>query len=153
MHDQFNKLLLLATSSIFFQVKKRQQKILMILDSKNIKYEIVDISEAGREADKDYMQTKSTSNGGTASDPNPRHPLPPQVFNDEEYCGDYDQFELSNEIDNLEVFLKLAPEEIPQMNKGTLDTSKIDENHPNGKVIEDANEDKENKTEDGQNQV
>lgn len=125
----------------------------MILDSKNIKYEIVDISEAGRETDKDFMHTNSTSNGGTASDPEPRHPLPPQVFNDEEYCGDYDQFELANEIDNLEVFLKLSPEEIPQMNKGTLDTSKIDENQPNGKVIEDATEDKENKTEDGQNQV
>jgi SH3 domain-binding glutamic acid-rich protein len=126
----------------------------MIMDSKNIKYEIVDISEAGREEDKNFMQTNSTSNGGTASDPEPRHPLPPQVFNDDEYCGDYDQFELANEIDNLEVFLKLSPEEIPQMNKGTLDTSKIDANHPNGKVIEDeASEDKENKTEDGQNQV
>jgi hypothetical protein len=34
------------------------------------------------------------------------------------------------------------------VHKGTLDTSKIDENHPNGKVIGDdeANEDKENKT-------
>lgn len=124
----------------------------MILDSKNIKYEIIDISEAGLEAKKDFMQTNSTSNGGTASDLNPRHPLPPQLFNDEEYCGDYDEFELANEIDNLEVFLKLTPEEIPQLNKATLDASKIDENHPNGKVIEDEN-DKENMTEVEQNQV
>ncbi|CRK92711.1 CLUMA_CG006260, isoform C [Clunio marinus] len=137
------------------EVKKRQQKILMILDSKNIKYEILDISEPGKENEKDHMQTNATSNGGTASDPDPRHPLPPQVFNDKDYCGDFDQFELANEIDNLEVFLKLSPEEIPQLNRSTLDTSKIDENHPNGKVIENdkPDDDKENKTEDEQNQV
>lgn len=127
----------------------------MILDSKNITYEVLDISEPGKEEDKDFMQTNATANGGTASDQNPRHPLPPQVFNDQEYCGDFDQFELANEIDNLEVFLKLTPEEIPQLNKATLDESKIDENHPNGKVVEDIvpDEDKENKTEEEQNQV
>jgi hypothetical protein len=89
--------------------------------------------------------------GGTASDPDPRHPLPPQVFYDQEYCGDFEQFELANEVDTLEDFLKLPPEERPQVNKGTLDTSKIDENHPNGKVVgevEETNEDKENKTDD-----
>lgn len=127
----------------------------MILDSKNIKYEVLDISEPGKEEDKDFMHANSTSNGATASDQSPRHPLPPQLFNDAEYCGDYDEFELANEIDNLEVFLKLSPEEIPQLNKSTLDASKIDENHPNGKVIEDEkpDDDKENKTEDEQNQV
>lgn len=35
----------------------------MILDSKNIKYEIVDISEPGKEEDKDFMQTNATSKG------------------------------------------------------------------------------------------
>lgn len=59
----------------------------MILDSKNIKYEIIDITEPGRESDKDFMQNNSKSNGATVSDPNPRSPLPPQVFNDDEYCG------------------------------------------------------------------
>lgn len=79
-----------------------------------------------------------------------------QVFNDSTYCGDFDQFELANEIDNLEVFLMLSDAEIPQLNKGTLDTSKIDENSPMiGKVIETEkpDDDKENKTEDVQNQV
>lgn len=59
----------------------------MILDSKNIKYDIIDITEPGREADKEFMQNNSKSNGATVSDPNPRSPLPPQLFNDEEYCG------------------------------------------------------------------
>lgn len=35
----------------------------MILDSKNIKYEIIDISEPGKEDEKDFMQTNSTSKG------------------------------------------------------------------------------------------
>lgn len=70
-----------------FQVKKRQQRVLMILDSKNIKYDVIDITEPGKESDKEFMQNNSKANGGTVSDPNPRSPLPPQIFNDEEYCG------------------------------------------------------------------
>lgn len=81
----------------------------MILDSKNIKYDMIDITEPGRESDKEFMQNKSTSNGATVSDPEPRHALPPQIFNEEEYCGDYDAFDLANEIDTLEQFLKVAP--------------------------------------------
>lgn len=50
----------------------------MIMDSKNIKYELVDITEPGQEGEKDHMQTKSTSKGSTISDPTPRHALPPQ---------------------------------------------------------------------------
>ncbi|XP_013134360.1 PREDICTED: SH3 domain-binding glutamic acid-rich protein homolog isoform X1 [Papilio polytes] len=101
------------------EVKKRQQRVLMILDSKNIKYEIIDITEPGREDDKDFMQNNAKCNGGTVSDPNPRSPLPPQLFNDLEYCGDYDQFDLANEVDTLEQFLKLElpPEEPPQTEK------------------------------------
>nr|XP_034824689.1 SH3 domain-binding glutamic acid-rich protein homolog isoform X2 [Maniola hyperantus] len=107
---------------------------MMILDSKNIKYEIIDITEPGKEADKDFMQNNSKSNGGTVSDPSPRSPLPPQIFNDEEYCGDYEQFDLNNEIDTLEQFLKLEvpPEEMPTDTKNVA---------VNGEVI--ANESKE----------
>lgn len=71
------------------QVKKRQQRVLMILDSKNIKYEVIDIAEPGKESDKEFMQEKSTNKGGTTSDGDPRHALPPQIFSDDEYCGKY----------------------------------------------------------------
>lgn len=59
----------------------------MILDSRNISYSVVDITEPGNEADKDFMQNNSTSLGVTNADITPRHPLPPQIFNDEAYCG------------------------------------------------------------------
>lgn len=83
----------------------------MILDSKSIKYEIVDITEPGKEPVKEMMQEKSISKGGTVSDPTPRHALPPQLFFDDDYCGDYDQFDLANEIDTLEDFLKLPADQ------------------------------------------
>ena len=41
----------------------------MILDSKNIKYSVMDITEPGLEDEKDFMRSKSTSKGGTVSDP------------------------------------------------------------------------------------
>jgi hypothetical protein len=84
----------------------------MILDSKHITYEVIDITEPQQDEEKNFMQVNSTKNGATISDPSPRHPLPPQIFNDAEYCGDYDEFDMANEIDQLEVFLKMeAPKE------------------------------------------
>lgn len=68
-------------------MKKRQQRVFMILESKHIPYDVVDITEPGKENEKDFMQNKSTSLGITVSDTNPRHPLPPQLFNDADYCG------------------------------------------------------------------
>lgn len=95
--------------------------MLMILDSKNMQYEVIDITEPGRETDKEFMQSKSTSYGATVSDPEPRHALPPQIFNSEAYCGDYDAFDFANEIDGLEQFLKLAPEDTTSISKAQLD--------------------------------
>jgi len=104
----------------------------MILDSKCIQYDTVDITEPGKESEKELMQNKSTSNGGTVSDPEPRHPLPPQIFNDEEYCGDYDAFDMANEIDTLEVFLKLAPADTTAVSSAQIELKQKE----NGEVKE-----------------
>lgn len=85
----------------------------MILESKCIEHVLIDIAEPGQEPLKEFMQKNSTSPGATSSDTNPRNPLPPQFFNDEEYCGDYEGFDLANEIDEIEVFLKLQPPPAP----------------------------------------
>ncbi|KAL1464899.1 hypothetical protein WDU94_004505 [Cyamophila willieti] len=87
------------------EIKKRQQRLLMILDSKNINYSIVDITEQGKENEKEFMQQNSKPpNGGSTVKTSP---LPPQIFNDEHYCGDYEEFNLANERNELEKFLKL----------------------------------------------
>uniref|UniRef100_A0A1A9Z8W4 SH3 domain-binding glutamic acid-rich-like protein n=1 Tax=Glossina pallidipes TaxID=7398 RepID=A0A1A9Z8W4_GLOPL len=123
------------------EVKKRQQRVLMILDSKNIQYEVIDITEPGREADKEFMQNKSTSNGATVSDPEPRHALPPQLFNEEDYCGDYDAFDLANEIDTLEQFLKVAPADIT-----AVSNAQIELKQENGEANDNGGENKENES-------
>lgn len=113
----------------------------MILDSKNIQYEVIDITEPGREADKEFMQNKSTSNGATVSDPEPRHALPPQLFNEEDYCGDYDAFDLANEIDTLEQFLKVAPADIT-----AVSNAQIELKQENGEANDNGGENKENES-------
>lgn len=52
----------------------------MILDSKNVEYETIDITEPGKEMEKEFMQTNSIARES-------KYPLPPQIFNEEEYCG------------------------------------------------------------------
>ncbi|XP_066251031.1 SH3 domain-binding glutamic acid-rich protein homolog isoform X2 [Euwallacea similis] len=98
------------------EVKKRQQRVTLILDSKNVQYELLDIAEPNMEEAKEYMQTNSKLMGCTIGDPTPRHPLPPQLFNDDEYCGDYDAFDMANEMDEMEKFLKLSPDEVATSN-------------------------------------
>ncbi|KAG8235210.1 hypothetical protein J437_LFUL015898 [Ladona fulva] len=103
------------------EVKKRQQRVLMILDSKHVSYDVVDITEPGKESEKEFMQQN-----GNAKDA--KYPLPPQIFNEDVYCGrvrlwtfhlhtsktlstvetDYEEFDLANEIDELDKFLKVT---------------------------------------------
>lgn len=52
----------------------------MILDSKNVEYEIIDITEPGKELEKEFMQTNSNARTN-------KYPLPPQIFNEDDYCG------------------------------------------------------------------
>lgn len=139
----------------------------MILDSKHITYTIIDITEPGQEGEKDFMQKNSQHNGATISDQNPRHALPPQMFNDTEYCGDYDDFDLANEVDNLEVFLKLEAPKAPvepssevsedQQKNGTGDAEQDQHSQVTATEAasagEDEDENKENKTEEGANEV
>lgn len=54
----------------------------MILESKGVPCDVVDITEPGREGDKEFMQKNSK-----LRDEDIRHPLPPQLFNDDVYCG------------------------------------------------------------------
>ena len=67
-------------TEFFLHVQKNQQRVMMILDSKSIEYEVVDITEPGKESDKEFMQQNSNPKEA-------KHPLPPQIFNEEEYCG------------------------------------------------------------------
>ncbi|XP_064196657.1 SH3 domain-binding glutamic acid-rich-like protein 3 [Anguilla rostrata] len=77
------------------QTKKNQTSIFQHLDSKNIPYKTVDISQS---AD---LRTEMRDKMG-----NPKA-LPPQIFNDDTYCGDYSMFFEAVEAENVKEFLKL----------------------------------------------
>ncbi|KAG8451284.1 hypothetical protein GDO86_003492 [Hymenochirus boettgeri] len=77
------------------EIKSQQSELLRILESKSIKFETVDISEHN-----DIREEMRTKAG------NPKA-FPPQIFNEDQYCGDYEQFVASVEDDTVFQFLKL----------------------------------------------
>ncbi|XP_068432483.1 SH3 domain-binding glutamic acid-rich-like protein 3 [Clinocottus analis] len=77
-------------------VKSQQAEVIRILESKSIQYELIDIS-VGREVC-DEMRSKA---GNPAA-------VPPQLFNEDQYCGDYEMFSEAVEDDTVDQLLKLA---------------------------------------------
>ncbi|XP_064404755.1 SH3 domain-binding glutamic acid-rich protein homolog [Halichondria panicea] len=77
------------------EIKKNQQKIEMILDSKKIAFVKIDVAadEDAKKRMRELMENPSA--------------IPPQLFNDDTYCGDNDAFEEAIECERLEEFLKL----------------------------------------------
>ncbi|MEE6484809.1 hypothetical protein FKM82_014052, partial [Ascaphus truei] len=78
------------------QVKSQQCELMRILDSKSIKYETVDIS-----VDNSIREEMREKAG------NPKA-FPPQIFNGDQYCGDYKLFVAAVEEEIVDQFLKLS---------------------------------------------
>merc|ERR1719384_2136837 len=93
------------------EIVTHQQRILMILKSLAIEFEPVDIAGPGMDNQKDAMRASAKKKEGQ------RHALPPQIFNGDKYCGDYDDFDVANEDDELEEFLGI-PRKTPKAVKG-----------------------------------
>nr|XP_019947237.1 PREDICTED: SH3 domain-binding glutamic acid-rich-like protein 3 [Paralichthys olivaceus] len=83
-----------SSVSSSLEMKKNQQLIFSVLDSKSILYERVDISQ--NVDDKNKM--RKIAGNPTA--------LPPQICNGDIYCGDFTAFENAIEMEQLEQFLK-----------------------------------------------
>ncbi|XP_037651910.1 SH3 domain-binding glutamic acid-rich-like protein 3 [Sebastes umbrosus] len=77
-------------------VKSQQAEMMRILESKSIQYELIDIS-VGVEV-RDEMRNKAGKPAAVA----------PQLFNEDQYCGDYEMFAEAVEADSVQQFLKLA---------------------------------------------
>ncbi|XP_041462181.1 SH3 domain-binding glutamic acid-rich-like protein 3 [Lytechinus variegatus] len=77
------------------EIKKHQQKIDMILSSKKIDFDKVDISTDAEAKNK--MRE-------LAGDPKA---LPPQLCNGDTYLGDFSAFDAAVEAEEIEEFLKL----------------------------------------------
>ena len=76
-------------------MKKKQQRIQMVLEGKHIEYKVVDIA-----TDTDGKTKMREISGEPKS-------LPPQIANGDQYCGDFANFDNAVEMEELASFLKL----------------------------------------------
>jgi len=97
------------------EIKRKQDFVIAILGSRKILFEEIDISDPAREFDKKFMREHSHTD---KSEP---LPLPPQIFNDDIYCGDYDGLFTANENVMLFEFLKLENEALSEQQRNGED--------------------------------
>ncbi|XP_071328095.1 SH3 domain-binding glutamic acid-rich protein isoform X15 [Trachinotus anak] len=119
----------LASSSGSTAIKKKQQDVVAFLEALKVDYTQLDI--ACNEENRMWMrqnvpEEKKPANG---------IPLPPQIFNEESYCGDYDTFFDAKEDNLVYSFLGLPPP------PGSKEAVQADEAHivENGTHVEETN--------------
>ncbi|XP_062871388.1 SH3 domain-binding glutamic acid-rich-like protein 3 [Trichomycterus rosablanca] len=77
------------------EVKQQQSEIFQYLDAKKIKYFVKDITQSPE------IKTEMRTKVGNPS------AMPPQIFNGDKYCGDYQAFFNAVEEEKAEKFFKL----------------------------------------------
>ncbi|CAO2632506.1 SH3 domain-binding glutamic acid-rich protein [Lemmus lemmus] len=108
-----------ATSSGSIAIRKKQQEVVGFLEANKIDFKELDI--AGDEDNRKWMR----ENVPGEKKPQNGIPLPPQIFNEEHYCGDFDSFFSAKEENIIYSFLGLAP---PPGSKGTEKAEESGEN-------------------------
>ncbi|XP_041067649.1 SH3 domain-binding glutamic acid-rich protein isoform X10 [Carcharodon carcharias] len=119
----------IASQSGSTAIKKKQQDVLGFLEANKIDFKEMDI--AANEDNRKWMR----ENVPGEKRPQNGIPLPPQIFNDELYCGDFEAFFNAKEDNGVYTFLGLAPPpgskeahqaiiiqngEVPESDKGDL---------------------------------
>ncbi|KAM4796465.1 adapter SH3BGRL-like isoform 1-T1 [Rhinophrynus dorsalis] len=104
-------------------IKKKQQEVIGFLTANRIDFEEKDIAcnDDNRQWMRDNVPGEKKPQNGI--------PLPPQIFNEEQYCGDFESFFDAKEGNEIHVFLGLAP---PPSTKGMEISSDLQ----NGEVPE-----------------
>ncbi|ETN76738.1 SH3-binding, glutamic acid-rich protein [Necator americanus] len=86
------------------EIRKRVQRTLMILDGLSIPFDAIDITKPGNEEQRMFMREHAVKDDVKCT------PLPPQFFYNEEYLGNFVDFEEAVEDDRIAEFLRLIPE-------------------------------------------
>ncbi|XP_063080598.1 SH3 domain-binding glutamic acid-rich protein isoform X3 [Cavia porcellus] len=118
-----------ATSSGSIAIRKKQQEVVGFLEANKIDFKELDI--AGDEDNRRWMR----ENVPGEKKPQNGIPLPPQIFNEEQYCGDFDSFFSAKEENIIYSFLGLAP---PPGSQGTEKAEDSGENEGQDENREDA---------------
>ncbi|KAM4887478.1 SH3 domain-binding glutamic acid-rich protein isoform 1-T1 [Thomomys bottae] len=113
-----------ATSSGSIAIRKKQQEVVGFLEANKIDFKELDI--AGDEDNRKWMR----ENVPGEKKPQNGIPLPPQIFNEEQYCGDFDSFFSAKEENIIYSFLGLAPPPGSKVTKSSEEASSL----PNGDV-------------------
>ncbi|XP_067849390.1 SH3 domain-binding glutamic acid-rich protein isoform X5 [Heptranchias perlo] len=108
----------IATQSGSTAIKKKQQDVLGFLEANKIDFKEMDI--AANEDNRKWMR------GNVPGENRPQNgiPLPPQIFNDELYCGDFDAFFNAKEDNGVYAFLGLTPPPGSKENVGENEAEK-----------------------------
>ncbi|XP_012586379.1 PREDICTED: SH3 domain-binding glutamic acid-rich protein [Condylura cristata] len=117
-----------ATSSGSIAIRKKQQEVVGFLEANKIDFKELDI--AGDEDNRRWMR----ENVPGEKKPQNGIPLPPQIFNGEQYCGDFDSFFSAKEENIIYSFLGLAPPPGSKVTKSQEEASSL----PNGDVVGEA---------------
>ncbi|XP_011490088.1 SH3 domain-binding glutamic acid-rich-like protein 2 isoform X1 [Oryzias latipes] len=88
--------------ALFYQVKKHQQAVVGFLEANRINFQEVDITM--QEEQRLWMYRNIPKD----KQPERGNPLPPQIFNEDHYCGDYEDFFQSKENNTVSEFLRLT---------------------------------------------
>lgn len=93
--------LYLSHTSGNMEIKKNQEMLLRILNGRKMEFELFDISDPGQDGPREFMRANAQAKPGQ------KFPLPPQIFNEDVYCGGFDEFHEAVESEALDQFLKL----------------------------------------------
>ncbi|NP_001304669.2 SH3 domain-binding glutamic acid-rich protein isoform c [Homo sapiens] len=110
-----------ATSSGSIAIRKKQQEVVGFLEANKIDFKELDI--AGDEDNRRWMR----ENVPGEKKPQNGIPLPPQIFNEEQYCGDFDSFFSAKEENIIYSFLGLAPPPDSKEEEGETATEETEE--------------------------
>ncbi|WKX91951.1 hypothetical protein Q1695_010190 [Nippostrongylus brasiliensis] len=86
------------------EVRKRVQRVLMVLDGLSIPFDAIDITKPGNEEHRMFMRERAVKEDAKGN------PLPPQFFYNDEYLGNFVDFEEAVEDDRIAEFLRLIPD-------------------------------------------
>ncbi|VDN90474.1 unnamed protein product [Brugia pahangi] len=129
-----------------FQVRKQVQKVLMVLDGLGVPFKAIDITLRGNEQYRDFMRQNALNERCDGI------PLPPQFFADDEYLGNYMDFEEAVEDNQLPEFLRLIPSSAEDVDDDEgEDEEDEEEGTSEGEMSEkyDANNDEEEDEQEG----
>ncbi|XP_040205934.1 SH3 domain-binding glutamic acid-rich-like protein 2 isoform X1 [Rana temporaria] len=90
-----------ASSSCSTTMKKQQQEVVQYLECHNIDFEVVDITMSEEKRQRMYKNIPKSKW------PEHGNPLPPQIYYDDTYCGDYNDFFEAKESNTVSSFLRI----------------------------------------------